>query len=447
MNLAGKFRRRIFEWSVQGYILKIISIMMKNPRSDVIIVILVSVGTFAITILLLSKGVGPFWPPTQDPMPVQYSVVETEDLGSAGRMRISVRVIIEDKNASNQQIKLALLDVARKQNADAVMAYGFWPGDDWSWIQTAGRLEWGKNGTGWSPDSSIPAEGKFDPRAATKPLTHPRIDDPTKTSLTTEQIVDKSEAAVALIVGKTGSGTGFLVDQDILITNSHVISNEFINDLRISFPSGPISSRERQKPRRLLYESRRRDLALLLVSTSNAPLGLASGFQFKRGTDVVIIGNPSIGGESILPNAITRGILSTLYTHEGQSFYQLSASVNHGNSGGPVIDLTGRVIGITSSKAKNEEGIAFCIPVEDMLSAVSKVQSASALEKERATSLHRVSVIIYHLKQFQVLLYNTSIGYANNMRMMAQNGSLKGCDRASAKDFHEIRVVFTRGVA
>ena len=168
------------------------------------------------------------------------------------------------------------------------------------------------------------------------------------------------------------------------------------------------------------------------MSTSNAPLGLASGFQFKRGTDVVIIGNPSIGGESILPNAITRGILSTLYTHEGQSLYQLSASVNHGNSGGPVIDLTGRVIGITLSKAKNVEGIAFCIPVEDMLSAVSKVQSASALEKERATSLHRVSVIIYHLKQFQELLSNASIGYANYMRMLAQNGSLKNSDLDAA---------------
>ena len=58
----------------------------------------------------------------------------------------------------------------------------------------------------------------------------------------------------------------------------------------------------------------------------------------------------------MLENAISRGVMSTRTTLDGQPFYQLGIAINPGNSGGPVIDLAGKVIGVATKKATQLEG-------------------------------------------------------------------------------------------
>ena len=60
---------------------------------------------------------------------------------------------------------------------------------------------------------------------------------------------------------------------------------------------------------------------------------------------------------------------------QGQRYYQLTIAVNPGNSGGPVFNSTGSVIGVVTRKSLNQESLAFCIPVEDLNLAMGKVDS------------------------------------------------------------------------
>ena len=114
----------------------------------------------------------------------------------------------------------------------------------------------------------------------------------------------------------------------------------------------------------LVYEDPKRDLAFLAVKTDLPAIQVASSYTFRKGEDVTVIGNPGLGEDAVLENAISRGLMSTKTTLEGSSFYQLSISVNPGNSGGPVFDSHGQVIGVVTLKSSKQEALAFSIPVE-----------------------------------------------------------------------------------
>jgi len=94
--------------------------------------------------------------------PAPYHVVSVSDASFAGRHRVALRVVIEERSASPAQIHAALLDACRaQQDADAVMAFGYWPGDDIGSAFTAGRLEWAKDGQGWDGNTPSGADGIF----------------------------------------------------------------------------------------------------------------------------------------------------------------------------------------------------------------------------------------------------------------------------------------------
>ncbi len=65
--------------------------------------------------------------------------------------------------------------------------------------------------------------------------------------------------------------------------------------------------------------------------------------------------------------------MSTKTSFEGQRYYQLSIAVNPGNSGGPVFNSFGEVIGVVTRKSAAQEALAFCIPLEDLNLALEKV--------------------------------------------------------------------------
>jgi len=193
--------------------------------------------------------------------------------------------------------------------------------------------------------------------------------------LTTAQIVARWEPSVALIRGKTSSGTGFLVRRGVIATNAHVIGDEFISNLEVRFPSAP-SDKHGPLPAELLYEDKKRDLAFLAVSSDLPAVEIAPTYKFVKGEDITVIGNPGLGDEVVLENAISRGVLSSKTVIDGQNFVQLSASVNPGNSGGPVFDSAGRVIGVVTLKSTKAEALTFCIPLEDLQAAMAKVGPA-----------------------------------------------------------------------
>ena len=161
----------------------------------------------------------------------------------------------------------------------------------------------------------------------------------------------------------------------------------------------PSAEKEQQGPllAELLYEDTRRDLAFLRVKTALPPLRVAGSYRFRKGEDVTVIGNPGVGYELVLENAISRGLMSTKTALEGQRYYQLTIAVNPGNSGGPVFNSFGSVIGVVTRKSVEQESLAFCIPVEDLNLALGKVDTFPQDAIERQQSRHRLVLAVKQL--------------------------------------------------
>src|SRR5262249_12711593 len=155
--------------------------------------------------------------------------------------------------------------------------------------------------------------------------------------LTTAQIVAKWEPSVALVKGAGSSGTGFLVGPGIVATNAHVIDEEFVSSLEVRFPSAP-EGQQGPLPAELLYEDAKRDLAFLRIQASLPAIDVAPSYKFQKGEDITVIGNPGLGDEIVLENAISRGVMSSKAVLEGMNYLQINMAINPGNSGGPVFD-------------------------------------------------------------------------------------------------------------
>ena len=215
-----------------------------------------------------------------------------------------------------------------------------------------------------------------------------------------------------MITGDGSVGTGFLVRPGVLATNAHVIDSEFVTTLRVRFPS---AEKDQQGPMttELLFEDTRRDLAFLKVKSSLPPLRIADSYTFRKGEDITAIGNPGAGGELILENAISRGVMSTKTSLEGQRYYQLGIAVNPGNSGGPVFNSFGDVIGVVTRKSAMQEQLAFCIPVEDLTLALEKVMNFPQDAIDRQQSHHRLVLAVKELGAGGAL-YTVGIGIKRN---------------------------------
>jgi S1-C subfamily serine protease len=226
--------------------------------------------------------------------------------------------------------------------------------------------------------------------AAEKPIAKPEPDP--RMRLTTEAIVKRMGPKVARIKGQWGVGSGFLIRPGILVTNAHVVDDELASDLEVFFPSaatdqGPFKGQ-------LIYEDEKRDLAFLKLTATTESLSMARDFTFRSGMDVTVIGSFGLGsGDKILVDPFSRGILIAKTTVDGQPFFQLSASIHGGNSGGPVFDDYGDVIGVATATFRGKEGPGLCIPIEDLAEAVERVASQTQAEADNASNRHHLQTV------------------------------------------------------
>jgi S1-C subfamily serine protease len=217
--------------------------------------------------------------------------------------------------------------------------------------------------------------------------------------MTAEEICEVRAKSVALIRAHKSSGTGFLVRPNILATNAHVIELSLEPGLKLYFPTAGEAGKKPLSAK-LLYFDHKRDLAFLKISSKLEPLEINETYKFKGGQRVTVIGNPSVG-ELILRNAVSSGLMSSETELRGKDYYQLSISVNPGNSGGPVFDSKGLVIGIVTLKASQQEGIALCIPAQDILKGLAAMDKLTPEARAEMTSRHRVAAV------FQMLVFGS----------------------------------------
>jgi serine protease Do len=172
----------------------------------------------------------------------------------------------------------------------------------------------------------------------------------------------------------------------------------------------------------LVYENSRRDLVILKVNSSLPSPEVATKYQFKRGEEITIIGNPGVKFiGTVIPNAVSRGILSTEINWKGLRYYQLGASVNHGNSGGPVPDSSGKVIGVVTLKAQ-EEAIGFCIPSGDLATALVQLKAFLPEDITKANRKHDLVAAVCLLREITTFYRHGLEAYVSQMDNSLQQG-------------------------
>ena len=168
------------------------------------------------------------------------------------------------------------------------------------------------------------------------------------------------------------TGSGFIISADgYVLTNNHVIETALAENLEVKVM---LYSGE-EYTARIIGGDSRSDVALLKIPGKDLPCVTLGTFAGTRvGEAIYAIGNPL--GE--LTYSMTSGIVSaldrsiTISNNTAIDMFQIDAAINNGNSGGPILNRFGQVIGIASAKyaSSGVEGLGFAIPIDDALTVV-----------------------------------------------------------------------------
>lgn len=167
---------------------------------------------------------------------------------------------------------------------------------------------------------------------------------------------EKSFGSIFVVKTDKSIGSGFALGEKVIITNAHVVLGR--------------SSVELESYENTVYYAdvflfdEELDIALIYVENGNfESLPVGESDSITIGDDVYAIGAPA--GMSF---TLTKGTVSSRKRKiNNEQFIQIDAALNSGNSGGPLLDNTGKVIGMNTMKINNTEGLGLAIPIERIL--------------------------------------------------------------------------------
>jgi putative serine protease PepD len=219
------------------------------------------------------------------------------------------------------------------------------------------------------------------------------------TALTATQVYQQDSSGVVTIRAVTSegedTGTGIVLnDKGLILTNDHVVAGAS------SIAAGPGKSSNSTRPATLVGEEANQDLALIRIDPSGLglhPLSLVSSSSVQVGDPVYAIGNPYGLNETL-----TRGIVSALGREiaapDGSKIsgaIQTDAALNPGNSGGPLLNDEGDVIGVNSQIASDaarsegsqpgSTGVGFAIASNTVAQVVKKIEAGEGVASTQAT--------------------------------------------------------------
>lgn len=206
-------------------------------------------------------------------------------------------------------------------------------------------------------------------------VTAPPVTAPLNQNLTAAEIYRTNVVNTVLINESTlraeGFGSGFILSEDgYIVTNYHVVSDG--GKLTVSTYDG-----KNYTPRLVGYEESN-DIALLKIDTTClSPITYGISSDLNIGDPLYVIGNP-LGD---LTFTLTVGVVSAkdrlikTETNYIINMFQTDAAINAGNSGGPVYNGKGQLVGIATAKYNSSsiEGLSFCIPIDDVGSIINEL--------------------------------------------------------------------------
>ncbi|CAI5728677.1 unnamed protein product [Peronospora destructor] len=183
---------------------------------------------------------------------------------------------------------------------------------------------------------------------------------------------------VAVDSGYVGSnGSGFVISKEgLIVTNAHVVArcNRYSN-IQVTFADGS------NRPAVIHSTDPLSDIALLEIKSDEVQewpmISIASSSELRAGEWVCALGSPFS-----LQNSVSAGIISAVarhsselgYPQKGGEYIQTDAAINAGNSGGPLINLDGEVIGINTMQVYGSVGISFAIPADTAVQVIEQLR-------------------------------------------------------------------------
>lgn len=184
------------------------------------------------------------------------------------------------------------------------------------------------------------------------------------------QVFNRVKGCVVGIESVANNGTGILIDaKGLVLTNAHVVAAPLRYKCLVDVAvNGDEETKVFQKVK-VVSVHPTADLALIQIDPTEhkAKLSVATlaKEQAQTGQRVYAIGNPGVGGSVKLTKTITAGLLSGVGRQiEGVPYYQFDAAINAGNSGGPLCDREGKVIGLVTLKFTGAENVGFALPLD-----------------------------------------------------------------------------------
>jgi S1-C subfamily serine protease len=195
-------------------------------------------------------------------------------------------------------------------------------------------------------------------------ITNLKADLKAKTSADFSGIIEQVVKSVVSITTDAGQGTGFIITDDgYVVTNAHVLSGaSYANALTFD---------KQKKPMRLIGYNGEFDIALLKIEGEYSALKFERVENVRIGEKVIAIGNP-LG----LSFSVSEGIVSgknRIGNNDLPAYIQTDAALNPGNSGGPLINAEGNVIGINNFKISGGENLGFALESDYIISTVNQI--------------------------------------------------------------------------
>ncbi len=163
---------------------------------------------------------------------------------------------------------------------------------------------------------------------------------------------------------EVSGGTGFIISDDgFIVTNNHVIENATKVEVRMN---------KQTYPAKIVGRDTATDLALLKIDAKRklTPIPLGDSDKVRVGEWVMAIGDPLTFDKTVTVGVVSAkersGLTADAATRSFENFIQTDAAINFGNSGGPLINVNGEVIGINTAMFRPAQNIGFAVPINTL---------------------------------------------------------------------------------
>jgi putative serine protease PepD len=170
------------------------------------------------------------------------------------------------------------------------------------------------------------------------------------------------------------AGTGMIIDSaGLILTNAHVVENA--NTIQVTLFDGKTLDAD------LVGRSSENDVALIQARSASGlePVKFGSSKDLQVGDDVVAVGNAlNLGSTPTVTTGIVSALNRQISADNGETLsdlIQTDAAINHGNSGGPLVNASGEVIGINTAVAAEGQNIGFAISIDSVQSLIQKLRN------------------------------------------------------------------------